>query len=89
VPDFPQRAAVRSGRVCLSDYQRLVGRLDSIFVPGREVLIAQNSDDVLRFLRHTRESERLAIGAAAGSAFSLNILRNTALLNWRLLEGGT
>jgi spore maturation protein CgeB len=39
--------------------------LDSIFVPGREVLVAHDSDDLLRFLRDTSEPERLAIGEAA------------------------
>lgn len=39
--------------------------LDSIFVPGREVLVARDAEDTIRILRDTKESERLAIGAAA------------------------
>jgi spore maturation protein CgeB len=39
--------------------------LDSIFVPGREVLVARDAEDTLRILRNTPEAHRLAIGAAA------------------------
>jgi spore maturation protein CgeB len=39
--------------------------LDTIFVPGREVLIAENPDDTLRYLRDLSDAERMAIGAAA------------------------
>jgi spore maturation protein CgeB len=39
--------------------------LDSVFVPGKEVLVARNADDTLRFLRDMTDAERLAIGEAA------------------------
>jgi spore maturation protein CgeB len=36
--------------------------LDSFFVPGRDILVAQTTDDVLRILRDVPEEERRAIG---------------------------
>jgi spore maturation protein CgeB len=39
--------------------------LDTIFVPGTEVLVAHDSEDTLRILRDTSERERLQIGEAA------------------------
>jgi spore maturation protein CgeB len=39
--------------------------LDALFVPGREILVAETTDDVLWILRETREDERRAIGEAA------------------------
>lgn len=39
--------------------------LDSLFEIGREALVAENAEDVLRILRETTEAERIAIGAAA------------------------
>src|SRR6185312_10462251 len=39
--------------------------LDSIFVPGREVLVAHSAEDTLRILRDTPEAARMAIGDAA------------------------
>jgi spore maturation protein CgeB len=39
--------------------------LDSIFSIGREVLVASGPEQMLRFLRDVRDSERLAMGAAA------------------------
>jgi spore maturation protein CgeB len=39
--------------------------LDAIFEPGREILIADTAEDVVRFLRGTSEEERRALGAAA------------------------
>ena len=39
--------------------------LDSIFRPGREILVARSSEDTLRLLRDTDESERRAIGERA------------------------
>src|SRR5687767_43916 len=39
--------------------------LDTIFTPGREVLVARSPQDVLRALRETDEAQRRAIGARA------------------------
>jgi spore maturation protein CgeB len=39
--------------------------LDSIFTIGREVLVAEGPEDMLRFLRDIPESRRLELGAAA------------------------
>jgi spore maturation protein CgeB len=39
--------------------------LDTIFEPGSEILVARSSDDVVRYLRDTREDQRRAIGSAA------------------------
>ena len=39
--------------------------LDSFFDPGREILIAEKSGDVLRYLRKLRDDDRRAIGARA------------------------
>jgi spore maturation protein CgeB len=39
--------------------------LDSLFVPGREVLVASGPEETLRSLRDVGETDRLAIGAAA------------------------
>lgn len=39
--------------------------LDSLFQPGREILIGRTPEDVLQILKETPEAERLAIGAAA------------------------
>jgi spore maturation protein CgeB len=39
--------------------------LDTVFTPGREILISKNEDDTLRFLRDSSESDRAQIGAAA------------------------
>ncbi len=39
--------------------------LDSFFEPGREILIAETSADVLRYLRKLRDDDRRAIGARA------------------------
>jgi spore maturation protein CgeB len=39
--------------------------LDTIFVPGSEILIARNTEDTLRLLRETSEEERLAIAQRA------------------------
>ena len=39
--------------------------IESIFEPGREILLARTSDDVLRFLHEIDESERRAIGERA------------------------
>jgi spore maturation protein CgeB len=39
--------------------------LDSLFRPGREILISANAEDTLRYLRDLSESARLAIGEAA------------------------
>jgi spore maturation protein CgeB len=39
--------------------------LDSIFAIGREVLVSTGPEQTLRYLRDVRETERLAIGAAA------------------------
>jgi spore maturation protein CgeB len=39
--------------------------LDSIFEPGREILLSTNADDTLRILRDTPDPERQRIGDAA------------------------
>jgi len=39
--------------------------LEELFVPGREILIAETSEDVERFLRALPEEERIAIGERA------------------------
>jgi len=39
--------------------------LDTFFVPDREILIANDTEDVLRYLRDVSENERRAIGARA------------------------
>jgi spore maturation protein CgeB len=39
--------------------------LDSLFEIGKEVLVAENADDTLRYLRDYPESRRFAMGAAA------------------------
>jgi spore maturation protein CgeB len=39
--------------------------LDTVFTPGREVLISGDAEDTLRWLRDLSETERLQIGAAA------------------------
>lgn len=39
--------------------------LDTMFEPGREVLLAEGPEDTLRYLRDLSERERLQIGAAA------------------------
>jgi spore maturation protein CgeB len=39
--------------------------LDTLFVPGEEILIARTTDDVLRYLRETDELERRHIGTRA------------------------
>lgn len=39
--------------------------LDTVFAPDREILIAQNTEDVLRILRGTTPAKRNAIAAAA------------------------
>lgn len=39
--------------------------LDSFFVPGQEILIAETTEDVLRFLCDLRSQERLALGLRA------------------------
>ena len=39
--------------------------LDAFFEPGREILVAESADDVLRFLTDIPEEERLRIGARA------------------------
>jgi spore maturation protein CgeB len=39
--------------------------LDSLFRPGREILISANAEETLRYLRDLPEAARLAIGAAA------------------------
>jgi spore maturation protein CgeB len=39
--------------------------LDSLLEPGKEILIAENSGDTLRYLQDFPETQRLAVGAAA------------------------
>lgn len=39
--------------------------LDQLLTPGKEILLASSTEDVLRILRETTESERTAMGAAA------------------------
>jgi spore maturation protein CgeB len=39
--------------------------LDSLFEPGRDILISENAEDTLRYLRDLPENARLAMGQAA------------------------
>jgi spore maturation protein CgeB len=39
--------------------------LDTIFEPGREILLSSSAEDTLRILRDTSVSDRARIGAAA------------------------
>ncbi len=39
--------------------------LDSVFKPGREILVARGPEDVLRYLRELPEDERVAVGERA------------------------
>jgi spore maturation protein CgeB len=39
--------------------------LDALFEPGREILLAESSSDVLRYLRKLDERDRRAIAARA------------------------
>jgi spore maturation protein CgeB len=39
--------------------------LDTLFEPGKEILVADSSEDVLRYFRDLKEPERLQIAAAA------------------------
>jgi spore maturation protein CgeB len=39
--------------------------LDTLLEPEREILIARDTDDVMRYLRDTSESQRRAIGGRA------------------------
>jgi spore maturation protein CgeB len=57
--------------------------LDTVFEPGREILVASSSDDVVRYLRDIREEERRAIGAAARSRF---LKEHTAMHRAEALE---
>lgn len=43
--------------------------LDTVFEPGREILVASSSDDVVRYLRDIGEDQRRAIGSAARKRF--------------------
>jgi spore maturation protein CgeB len=57
--------------------------LDSLFEPGREILIAEKSADVSRFLRKS-DDERLRIGARARERV---LAEHTAAHRARELEG--
>ena len=39
--------------------------LDTLFTPGKEILVARSPDDTLRYLRETSEEDRKAIGRRA------------------------
>ena len=39
--------------------------LDTLFEPGKEILVARSPDDTIRYLRETSEAERKAIGRRA------------------------
>jgi spore maturation protein CgeB len=57
--------------------------LDSIFVPGEEILIADSCKDVFRILRELPEGERLSIGRAGRQRV---LLEHTADVRARQLE---
>jgi len=54
--------AAACGVPVISDYWR---GIEDFFVPGKEILIAENSADVQRYLREFPEAERLALGQRA------------------------
>jgi spore maturation protein CgeB len=54
--------AAACGTPIISDYWE---GLDTFFEPGREILIARSSEDVLEWIRDLPASERLALGARA------------------------
>jgi spore maturation protein CgeB len=54
--------AAASGVPIISDWWPGLG---TIFAPGREILIARNSEDVLGYLREMPETERLELAARA------------------------
>ncbi len=54
--------AAACGVPIISDYWN---GLDSIFEPGREILVATSPEDTLRYLRDLSENERVAIGLGA------------------------
>jgi spore maturation protein CgeB len=58
--------------------------LDSIFKLGKEVLLAEGADDMLRILRDCRETERLQMGAAARKRV---LTEHTPLVRAAQLEG--
>jgi spore maturation protein CgeB len=39
--------------------------IESFFVPGEEILLAESSDDVIRYLAELSDDERFTIGARA------------------------
>jgi spore maturation protein CgeB len=58
--------------------------IDTFFEPGREILIARSTGDVLRFLRDLPDSERQSIGSRARARV---LSRHTADHRARELEG--
>jgi spore maturation protein CgeB len=54
--------AAACGTPIISDYWK---GIEEFFEIGKEILIAQTSEDVLRYLRDLSEPERLAIGQVA------------------------
>jgi spore maturation protein CgeB len=54
--------AAASGAPIISDWWP---GLDTIFVPGSEILIARDGDAVLRYLREMSEPDRLRLAEAA------------------------
>jgi len=54
--------AAACGVPIISDYWE---GLDSIFEPGKEILVSQSADDTLRYLRDTSDEERRAVGQGA------------------------
>ena len=58
--------------------------IDSLFEPGREILLARDSLDVLRMLRDIPDAERRAIGRRARDRV---LAQHTAAHRARELEG--
>lgn len=58
--------------------------LDTILVPDREILIARSSEEVLDYLLHTSEHQRLAIGQRARQQI---LKHHTAARRAEQLEG--
>jgi len=58
--------------------------LDTLFIPGKEILIAKDGEDVYRFLREFAETERLQLAHAA----RIRVLReHTSIARAQQLEG--
>jgi spore maturation protein CgeB len=73
--------AAACGTPIVSDYW---DGIDTLFKPGREILIARSTDDVLEWVRDLPESERVELGERARSRV---LLEHTAAHRAAELEG--